>query len=836
MLRTMFFKKETPQAAPGIGVTHGDLGQLTYRKKFSDYLPWLAYDPESKLYVNGDDTVGFMWECPPLSFAGEKTIDTLEGLFRLGLPEDSVLQFILYADSEIDGWLKGYDRLKTRKDDLARKVVEKYTDHLEKGKDGLESTAGIPVRDFRLFITIKIPAVGKDLKSLSLTDTYNTIQEILTAASLNPSPLEPEALVDLMRKLLNDAVSDNRGVYDDDVEIKKQIIFADTVIRKDLSSMRVGEKVFRCTTPKSFPKETNFMQTNELFGGIWGIKSDTDQIKTPFLYCLNIIFQNLKPKLHTKCNMVLQQEAVGSFAPSLRRKQNEYLWAVDELEKGVRFFRVMPILWVFGKNEAAVGESIVRAKRMWESGGYVMQEDKGILPILFISSLPFGLYTNGNNVENIDRDFIAPAQTVASILPVQSDFSGGGMPVLLFTGRKGQVCSLDIFNKAGNASNLFVTASTGAGKSFFINFLSYNYYAANAIVRIIDIGGSYKKMTKMCNARYLDFNDRAEICLNPFTTMVSEEAQFELPIIADVVATMAYSSMVNSQPSQTERTIIKDAVNWAYEQEGNEAGVDTIYRYLNEYPAHTTDLEIDKMKCGDDITSIAHNLAFNLRDFISGGIYGRYFNGKSTFDISKDEFVVLELEHLKRQKELFRVVTLQVINEVTKDLYLSDRSRPRLIIFDEAWQFMKEGDIMREIIEEMYRRCRKYGASSAIITQSLLDLKAFGSVGDVIRLNSPYKFYLESTDFEKAKQENLLDYDEFTMMWLKSIKSNKPKYSEIFMETPFGFGVVRLAVDPFSYYVYTSSAEEISEIESMVDQGGMSYEQAIGEMAKKYRS
>ena len=31
-----------------------------------------------------------------------------------------------------------------------------------------------------------------------------------------------------------------------------------------------------------------------------------------------------------------------------------------------------------------------------------------------------------------------------------------------------------------------------------------------------------------------------------------------------------------------------------------------------------------------------------------------------------------------------------VIDAVTKDLYLSDRSRHRLIIFDEAWQFINE--------------------------------------------------------------------------------------------------------------------------------------------------
>lgn len=81
----------------------------------------------------------------------------------------------------------------------------------------------------------------------------------------------------------------------------------------------------------------------------------------------------------------------------------------------------------------------------------------------------------------------------------------------------------------------------------------------------------------------------------------------------------------------------------------------------------------------------------------------------------------------------------------------------------------------------------------------------------------------------------VLDYDDFTMQILKSTKSLKPKYSEIFMDTPLGIGVGRLTVDPFSYYAFTSDGEEIAEIDMMVH-AGMSYEDAIREMVRKYRS
>jgi len=179
-------------------------------------------------------------------------------------------------------------------------------------------------------------------------------------------------------------------------------------------------------------------------------------------------------------------------------------------------------------------------------------------------------------------------------------------------------------------------------------------------------------------------------------------------------------------------------------------------------------------------------------------------------------------------------VTLQVINAVTQDMYLSDRKTPKLVIFDEAHMFLSggESEILKKVIEEGYRRARKYNGSFTVVTQSILDLRDFGPVGRVIRSNSAFKFYLQSVDFEEAKMNGLLDADEFTMRLLKSVRTVKPRYSEMFMDTPFGMGVARIIVDPFSYYVYTSDAKEIAEIEKLVD-SGMSYEEAIGEMVRR---
>jgi conjugal transfer ATP-binding protein TraC len=809
------------------GMTVKELESMSRRSRFSDYLPWLAYDKETMVYLNTDNTLGFIWECSPMSFAGENAATTLEGLMRLGLPENSVIQFILHADSFIDPIIGQYSALKTRDNPVVKRAVGSYAGYLRQKASG---RGCIPLRNFRLFVTIKV----RHDSGVNIADTQAVVFEILKGAGLSPVSVEPEGLLDLMRRLFNGHAAPGNSLYDENVPIRKQAIFSETEINKHLSFLRIGENFFRCVTPKSFPGDVNVLLSNGLAGGYEGMVSDVDQFETPFIYALNIVFQNMKTKIHAKCNLVLQQQAAGSFAPSLKRKQSEYLWAVDEVEKGTRFVRIIPAVWVWGRSEEEATESVVKARRIWESRGFVMQEDKGILPVLFISALPFGLYAVGRNIDNLERDFIVPSDTASVLLPVQADFSGAGSPALLFTGRKGQICGLDVFGSFANNHNIYIAASTGSGKSFLVNYLVFNYYAMNYKVRIIDIGGSYKKMARMFGGRFLEFTGDSDICLNPFTNVT--DIQAESAVISSIITQMVYSATdkVPHDSAETIMTLIKAAVKWAFGIEGNSACIDTVYRYLNEFPKHASDYDFDcpdKEHCAENFKVLAQTLAFNLSEFTSGHLYGKWFNGRATFDISQDEFVVLELEHLKPRKDLFKVVTLQVVNAVTQDLYLGDRSRPSFIIFDEAWQFLSREGTMNEVIQEGYRRARKYNGSFSIITQSILDLKAFGSVGEVINSNSAFKFFLESGDFEKAEAEKMISYDAFTMKMLRTLKSNRPKYSEIFMHTPAGVGVGRLMVDPYSYYIYTSDAKEISGIERLVKEG-MSYEDAIAEMVR----
>lgn len=810
------------------GLSIKELLELTERDKFSKYLPWVAFDPDTNQYLLQDNTVAFMWECSPLFFAGESTTKTLEGLFRQGLPDKTLMQFVMVAEPHVAPILNGHVMSKKRKSPFVERMSKSLCKYYDEGKSGMPSLSGVPLRNYRLFVVVKFPE--SDAKHLNLRDLHVSLHELLKGSSLHPEPLRPEVLLDFMRRLMNDESSSNNFSWDEAKPIRKQCIFGGTEINVANDQIRFGRKIFKACTPQNFPQEVHSFQTNQLFGGVMGMVSDAEQIRSPFIYSLNIILHDLKKSLHTKCNFILGQQAIGSFAPSLIRKKKEYVWAVDEIEKGVKFIRVIPTLWVYGEDENQVTGALARAKQMWESQGYVMQADKGILCPLFISSLPGGLYDVNGNIDQLDRDFVAPIDAVTHILPIQGDFSGFGDPVVPLIGRKGQLFGIDLW--AHNSHNALVCATTGGGKSFLLNYILNNYYGVGAKIRVVDIGGSYKKMTNLHGAKFLDFAPGSNLCFNPFTNISNnpdepDDTEGDLMAIPGIIAQMCYSSGEGS-PSTTDMTLIEYAVRWAFEFKGRAAGTDEVREYLTSFRKYTPD-----GSGGTEAEERARMLAFNMAKFCTGGSYGRFFNGVSNFDISNDEFVVLELEHLEQHKPLFKVITLQVINAVTQDLYLGDRTQKKLIVFDEAWKFLGESNAIKTVIEEGYRRARKYNGSFTVITQSILDLMQFGSVGKVIRNNSAFKFYLESNDFEQALNEKLIDYSPFVMDILKSLHSSPPMYSEVFIDSPFGVGVGRLLVDRFNYYTNTSSAGEVQEIDNLID-SGLPVEEAIDAMVNKY--
>ena len=805
------------------GMTEDMIVNASRRDKFSDFLPYLAYEKDSKAFVNNDNSYSYIWECTPLIFGGDNTASSIQGLLRQDFPDGTIIQFILFADPNIKPILNQHMATKKRHDPLIMSTAQNTMDFLEEATKGLDNILGTPVRNFRLFFSVKSPTEFS-------SEMLFSVKEFLSGAKIQPRQMDVNGLLNLVRGIFN-GESRNNHVHDENLPLRKQIINSETII-EDIPGkhLRIGERYFKCVTPKNVAQDIDLLKINRLFGGYLGKETDAEQITTPFIYTLNIVMDDVKATLHTKSTIIINQKSAGGLSQILNKKVDEYLWAIDKMERE-KFVRVIPSLWVFSDDKDKLNQSVSRAKRLWENEGFIMQEETHIQKVMFLMSLPFGFNYSKKNLETIDRDFFMSTDAVAVFVPIQADYKGCGDPVVPLIGRKGQLLGFDLFAPGVNAHNFSIYAGTGSGKSFFMNSIVVNNFAAGNMIRLIDIGYSYQKTCKMFGGRYIDFGGKDTMCINPFADI--RDLDEDLSAAAAIVAKMIYST-TNGEPTEDQWSLIREAVKFAYNRDSGFNGIDHVQEYLAVFPKYCDECSVQNHA---ELKSQAQVMAFNLTEFTSQGYYGKYFNGKSTFDISSDEFVVLELENLLHKPDLFNVATMQIVNATTKDLYITgDRSKRKLVLFEEAYQFLKNNDSnsLKITIEAGYRRARKVGGAFGIVSQSPMDSISFGSVGPVINANSPFKFLLQTDDIRKAKRAGVFDYNDFEINLMTTVESQKPRYSEIFMDTPHGKGVGRLIVDPYTYFVYTSDNDDKNRIQALVDQG-MDYDQAICTLINKRR-
>lgn len=799
----------------GAGVTRDEIDRLATRERFSEFLPFIAYDDEAQHYYTLDNNVGYLYEIEPVAFAGDAVVKAITGLTKVSFGDKATLQIILFADPFIGDFLDRFMNVKTRNEALVRKNAVTFVKHILANQSGMDQLYGIPVRNFRCFVAVKNP-------NPLAPDTLSVIEEALKRFAVRR--VEPDGdhgLLALMRRFFSDMRESRAGAYDRSRYLNRQIIDAGAPLEFSDAIARFGAHYGRCLTPQAMPPHISPQIVNRLCGGMMGLMDDPEQITGPFLMSFNVTFGDIAGEIGTKSQVISAQRAGGAIAQQIGKMVEEYHWAIDHA-KSEKFVRVIPTIWVFGFSEEEARDNAARVRRLYETQSFALQEESYLSKALFIASLPFGLYSTGANLKTLDRDFLMPAPTAGVLAPVQGDFKGTGRPVQVFIGRKGQIAGFDLFDSRLNNHNFLVSAESGAGKSFLLNNLCYQYYAAGAAIRIVDIGYSYEKNCKLLGGRFIDVGGE-NIVLNPFDaeSRDSEDRDLAIQASADVLGLMA-TSAAGSKLGEAQVNLLKAAARWVFNEGRMIEGVDAAREYLATYPRSAPEIE---QSAANVLTDDAHLLAFNLQPYCSEGEYGRFFNGKSSLDIKNDDFVVLELERLRNYKQLFSVIVMQVLNAVTQDLYLSERERERFILFEEAAAFLKSSmaggmsPVFASVIEAGFRRARKYRGSFGVVLQSLLDLPSFGDVGEVLWENAAVRFLLQGSSYAAAAEKKIINYDGFALELLKSVSNNKPKYSEVFIDSPFGCGVARLVVDPHSYWINTSDAKDIARFNRLIQVG-----------------
>lgn len=756
-----------------------------------------AYDQDSKVFLLDDNQLGFGFLCRPLPGSDGKEADQLKSVLKQAWPPGTMISFVLFASQNINDQVNTMLRMRLGHEGVHSEAINNRAQYLFNGTmNPIDKYSGIKIRETHAIVTVILPIADnfpqeKELQHAS--ELRAQFDSTFSSIGFAPRALDANLYVELMGSILNQGPSaswrDRLEVEaDDDKPLKNQILDFDRTVEVFKDHLKIGPTLVKTLSVKRFPKVT--MQGNaawylgDLLNGRTGIRENC-------LITFTMFFpdqQSTKDKLQTKRTWANNQ-AYGpllKFVPMLAAKKQGFDVLFKELDDGEAAVRCNMTVVLFAEDRDRMVRATAEARNYLGIRQFSVMEDKFFALPLFINALPFG--ADRKAVEESYRFKTMAIPHALPLLPIYGDWKGTGSPMMTFASRNGQLMSYDLFDSETNY-NATVAAQSGSGKSFLTNYLITAYLSAGAQVWVIDVGRSYEKLAHAFDGDFIEFTQEAKICLNPFELI--QVYSDEEDVIIGLLSAMAAPT---SKLSDLQTAALRKHTSKVWDEKGTSMTVDDV----------EASLLADEEQRVKDVGS-------QLFPFTTRGQYGKYFNGKNNVSFD-NPFTVLELEELKGRKHLQQVILLQLIYQIQQDMYLGERDRKKIVVIDEAWSLLTQGDVA-EFIEHGYRRFRKYNGAAITITQSVNDLYA-SPTGRAIAENSANTFLLgqKSESINLIKKEGRLPLSEGGYQILKSVHTIKGQYSEIFFHTEFGSGVGRLTVDSFSKLLFSTAPDDVQAI------------------------
>jgi conjugal transfer ATP-binding protein TraC len=778
-------------------------------ERASGILSAAAVNPETSMLLGTDNTAGFCFECRPLCFEDERIIERLNGFLNDDYPVNTVIQFSIYRSPDISAQMRHFRQLRSGcKDPFLRAVVDDricfINHHSRRNLVGKSFDNGI-IHTCRLVVSLKIPlsspvpSAEEEQKILTLGEK---VQAHLRNIGVAPVKMGAAHYIRFMQTVFNrnaDALwrrSPSDGSWLTDRLISEQILDPDTHIMIHRDHLHLGKHNYiRTLSARRLPE---YIFPGAAVSYIGDLLSGLSTVKANYMVTVNLFYpdaENSKQSIERKRQFVVQQSAgpILKFVPVLARKKHAFDELSESLQNGHRPVRLSYSVILMASSVKKLNALSTSLRNIWREQHFeLMTDDCCQLPV-FLNSLPFG--GDWKSVRDLFLYFTISTQMASPLLPVMGEWRGTGTFHTALFSRNGQLMSVSLHDSNTN-KNAVIAAESGSGKSFFANELILSYLSEGAQIWVIDAGKSYKNICEILKGDFLQFDESSSVCLNPF--MLIKDYGEDEDAVVSLIQNMA--SQTNSL-DEFQRSALRRIMQEQFQLKGNSLMVDDI-----------------RQECLRSPDKRIEDIGSQLFPFCSEGSYGRFFNGTSTIDF-KNSFTVLELDELNGRRHLRQVVLLQLIYQIQQQVFLGDRGRKKIILIDEAWDLLKDGDVSL-FLEHAYRKFRKYGGSAVIATQSVNDLYSTPA-GQAIAENSATMFLLgqNSEAVESVRRSGRLTMSEGAYELLKTVHTMSGVYSEIFIKSELGIGVGRLIVSEFQKLLYSTSPEDVSAISFYTSKG-----------------
>lgn len=777
------------------------------------WLQALGYLEQSALYLLDNKSLGFAFTGSPLTGVSDGTMDKLAGLLQGQMPKDSVLQFMIWTSPDMERPLTAFalDRVNAEPGFLSNardQFIEYYRDG---ATHSVVKGADVRLRDVRLVITGKVPiaeAVPTDEEIRRVMELRDVISAGLKACEFNLTLMKPQDYLRFMQTIFNwrkDA-GWRRGTvteYDDERPLTEQILDFNNEVRIDEHGLWLGDQRARVLSPKAYPSRATFGQAYNYLGDTL---SGANGLRDPSLLCMNLWFRDRKSEeaaIESETMWITNQAGQGitRFRPEILEQKKSFDLAKKALGDGDRIVRMCFGLVIFSKDDRASTAAVANAQAYMGTFGFKLLEDTYFSGPMFGNFMPFG--TDPSSHQIMKRWKRTTTRGVVPLLPIMAEWRGTGTPTLLPISRNGQLMSVSNFDSETNY-NLAIAAESGSGKSFLAQALLINARMMGARFWLIDKGGSYRNTVEQMGGQVLTFGPNSTLCLNPFT-IVDDYAESE-DLLYSLIGAMAALSepLTDLQGSE-----VKRIMGETFRSVGPaEMKVDHLAQALLESP-----------------DSRVQDVGRQLYPFTQAGGYGRLFHGRNNYQ-ADNPVILLELDDLEGRAHLQKVVLLQLMFQIQRDMRRLPKSMHKYLLIDEAWELLAGtsvsggADPVAEFVGGAYRRFRKAGGAAITITQSVTDFFK-NDVTRAIWENSAHRWLLgqKGDAIERAKREGYLVMGEHGFRVLRGVRTVPGEYSEVFFSTPFGYGVGRLIVPPVMRKVFSTAPADTSRMAALRAQG-----------------
>ena len=331
----------------------------------------------------------------------------------------------------------------------------------------------------------------------------------------------------------------------------------------------------------------------------------------------------------------------------------------------------------------------------------------------------------------------------------------------------------DLF--AGDVGHTLILGATGSGKSFALNFLLVEALKYGPRVLILDLGGSYRWLTRFVGGSYL--------ALTPGETESGLRlAPFALP------------------PTTRTFQFLTGWVQRLLRLGGYEpGGADT-----SEIRARVEDLyafDRERRTLGVLAGSLPSAMWPALSRWTGDGVWGRYFDNPpdGTADLEFRDWQVIDLAGAAEHADLCEAALSYLLERMRLEIEdPAEAARLKLMVVDEAWRYLADPAVL-SYLAEAAKTWRKKNAALVLATQSAVDVT--GTTGASALLESiPTKLFLANPELP----EEVGTLFRLNVSEVARIRELTPK-RELYLRRPDEAAVLRLEVDPESYWLYTSS-------------------------------